>query len=177
RALQRARDGGQPGLRTAHHSDSRPDARGRKSPRGEGAGTARRSARLTRKEPARLPMAGAPRGTPGRVGRGNRFSQPAGAAAQGRPKLMMKIAELDERIAQHARALIAGDERAGESMVVPAGLASWRSVAAAISGRQLDRYELLACARIGMQFMAKTRFFGAGGVLTLLVRWKQTDGQ
>ena len=90
----------------------------------------------------------------------------------------MKIPELDERIAQHARALIASEDRAAEAMVTPAGLATWRSVAAAISARRpLDRYELLACAKIGMQFMAKTRFSRASGTLTLLIRWKQTDGK
>lgn len=90
----------------------------------------------------------------------------------------MKIPELDERIAQHARALIAGDDRAVEGMVTPAGLASWGSVAATVRERRpLDRYELLACAKIGMQFMAKARFSSAGGALTLLIRWKQVDGK
>jgi hypothetical protein len=90
----------------------------------------------------------------------------------------MKIPELDERIAQHACALIAGDDRAVEGMVTPGGLATWGSVAATVRERRpLDRYELLACAKIGMQFMAKTRFSSASGALTLLTRWKQADGQ
>ena len=90
----------------------------------------------------------------------------------------MKTPELDQRIAQHARALIASDDRAAEAMVTPAGLATWRSVTAAIGAqRPLDRYELLACAKIGMQFIAKTRFSSASGALTLLIRWKQTDGR
>jgi len=90
----------------------------------------------------------------------------------------MKVPELDERIAEHACVLIANDDRAAEAMVTPAGLATWRTLAATISARRpLDRYELLACAKIGMQFMAKTRFSGASGALTLLIRWKQTDGK
>jgi len=90
----------------------------------------------------------------------------------------MKIPELDERIAQHARALIAGDDRAVERMVTPAGLATWGLVAATVRARRpLDRYELLACAKIGMQFMAKMRFSSASGALTLLIRWKQADGK
>jgi len=90
----------------------------------------------------------------------------------------MKVPELDERIAEHSRVLIASDDRAAEAMVTPAGLATWRAVAAAIIARRpLDRYELLACAKIGMQFMAKARFSGVSGVLTLLIRWKQTDGK
>ena len=90
----------------------------------------------------------------------------------------MKVPELDGRIAEHARAVIAGDDLAAEAMVTPAGLATWRAVAAAISARRpLDRYELLACAKIGMQFMAKARFSGVSGVLSLLIRWKQTDGK
>jgi hypothetical protein len=89
----------------------------------------------------------------------------------------MKVPELDKRIARHARFLIASDDRAAEAMVAPPGLATWRLVAAAISARRpLDRYELLACAKIGMQFIAKTRFSGASGALTLLIRWKQMDG-
>jgi len=90
----------------------------------------------------------------------------------------MKVPELDERIAEHACVLIANDDRAAEAMVTPTGLATWRALAATISARRpLDRYELLACAKIGMQFMAKTRFSGASGALTLLIRWKQTDGK
>ena len=90
----------------------------------------------------------------------------------------MKAPELDQRIAEHARALIGGDDRAAAAMVTQAGLATWRSVAAAISARRpLGRYELVARAKIGMQFMAKTRFSGASGALTLLIRWKQTDGR
>ena len=90
----------------------------------------------------------------------------------------MKVPELDERIAEHARVLIASDDRAAEAMVTPAGLATWRAVAPAISARlPLDRYELLACAKIGRQFMAKTRFSGASGALTLLIRWKQAEGK
>jgi hypothetical protein len=90
----------------------------------------------------------------------------------------MKIPELEERIAQHARALTASDDRGAEAMVTTAGLATWRSVAAAINTRRpLDGYELLACAKIGMQFIAKTRFSTAGGALTLLIRWKHTDGK
>lgn len=90
----------------------------------------------------------------------------------------MKVPELDQRIAEHARVLTASDDRAAEAMVTPAGLASWHSVATAIGGRRpLVSYELLACAKIGMQFMAKTRFSGPSGALTLLIRWKQTDGK
>jgi len=90
----------------------------------------------------------------------------------------MKVPELDERIAEHARVLIASDDRAAEAMVTPAGLAVWRAVAAAISARRpLKGYELLACAKIGVQFMAKTRFSSASGTLTLLIRWKQTNGK
>ena len=90
----------------------------------------------------------------------------------------MKVPELDERIAEHARVLIASDDRAAEAMVTPAGLAVWRAVVAAISARRpLKGYELLACAKIGVQFMAKTRFSSASGTLTLLIRWKQTNGK
>jgi|SRR5208282_3919476 len=88
----------------------------------------------------------------------------------------MKDAELQERIAQHAKALIAGDGGAVEAFVVPQGLAAWRAAVAAIDG-PFDSFESLACAKIGMQFMAKTRFRGAKGAVLLLIRWKQSDGK
>ncbi|MGO9604497.1 MAG: hypothetical protein ACLQAT_14100 [Candidatus Binataceae bacterium] len=90
----------------------------------------------------------------------------------------MKLPELQERIAQHAKAVIAGDATAVEAFVAPQGLATWRAAAASIDGgRPLDSFELLACAKIGMQFMAKTRFRGAKGAALLLIRWKQSDGK
>jgi len=89
----------------------------------------------------------------------------------------MNQPELIQRINAHAQAIIAGDDRAAEAFVAPTGLAAWRTVfASAASQRPFNSFELLACAKIGMQFMAKTRFFGGRSYSTLLIRWKKIDG-
>jgi hypothetical protein len=89
----------------------------------------------------------------------------------------MKVPELNLRIEQHANAVIARDDHLAESFVAPAGLDAWRTAVAAIGDqRPLRGFELLACAKIGRQFIAKTRFEGGSDPLTLLIRWKDIDG-
>jgi hypothetical protein len=89
----------------------------------------------------------------------------------------MKVPDLNERIAAHARAVIAGDDATAEAFVASASLAPWRAACASIKGQYPFRdFDLLARAKIGMQYMAKTRFHGAHGVSTLLIRWKKLDG-
>ncbi len=88
----------------------------------------------------------------------------------------MKVPGLDERIAQHARAVVAGDLAAAESLVAPSGLDSWRAASATLKQVSPGRHELLACAKIGMQYIAKIRFHGAGAA-TLLIRWKNSGGK
>ena len=90
----------------------------------------------------------------------------------------MKVPALDQRITDHANAVIAGDDRAAEGFVVQSGLANWRSALAALGEqRPLQEFELLASAKIGQQFIAKTRFHGARGASLLLIRWKEIDGR
>ncbi len=89
----------------------------------------------------------------------------------------MKVPGLDERIAEQAKAVVAGNNAAAESFVTPTGLESWRAAAAILKHHKLRSHELLACAKIGMQFIAKTRFHGTDGAATLLIRWKQIDGK
>jgi len=89
----------------------------------------------------------------------------------------MNQPELNQRITAHAQAVIVGDDRAAEAFVTSTGLAAWRAASASAgSQRPFDSFELLACAKIGMQFMAKTRFLGGHGATTLLIRWKKIDG-
>ena len=89
----------------------------------------------------------------------------------------MNQPELNQRIDAHGRAVVAGDDRAAEGFVTSTGLAAWRAASAsAAAQRPFTSFELLACAKIGMQFMAKTRFFGERGASTLLIRWKKIDG-
>ena len=89
----------------------------------------------------------------------------------------MKLPDLNQRIDAHARAMLAGDDRAAEAFVTSSGLPTWKEAfASANSRRPFESFELLACAKIGMQFMAKTRFLGEHGSSTLLIRWKKVDG-
>ena len=89
----------------------------------------------------------------------------------------MNLPELNQRIDAHARAMITGDDRAAEALVTSSGLPTWKEASAsANSQRPFKSFELLACAKIGMQFMAKTRFLGERGSSTLLIRWKKVDG-
>ena len=89
----------------------------------------------------------------------------------------MNQPELNQRINAHAQAVIANDDRAAEAFVISTGLPSWQTaVASAGAARPFKSFELLACAKIGMQFMAKTRFLGERGASTVLVRWKKVDG-
>jgi hypothetical protein len=89
----------------------------------------------------------------------------------------MNQPELTQRIDAHAKALVAGDDRAAEAFVTSTGMATCRpAFASATTQRPFKSFELLACAKIGMQFMAKTRFNGEHGPSTLLIRWKKIDG-
>jgi hypothetical protein len=89
----------------------------------------------------------------------------------------MNVDELKDRISAHSAAVIAGG-KAAESFVIPAKLELWRAGAAALEhSRPVRDCELMACARIGRHFMAKTRFHGRDGAITLLVRWKEVDGK
>jgi hypothetical protein len=89
----------------------------------------------------------------------------------------MKVPDLNQRIDAHAQAVIASDDRAAEAFVTSTGLPAWKAASAsAASQRPFKDFELLACAKIGMQFMAKTRFSGEHGSATLLIRWKKIDG-
>ena len=90
----------------------------------------------------------------------------------------MKIPALEQRIERHADAVIAGDDIAAESFLLPSGLEVSRAAFAQVrdDGPPSD-FELLACAKIGKQFIAKTRFAVKSGPVTLLIRWKEIDGQ
>lgn len=89
----------------------------------------------------------------------------------------MNVAELKDQIAAHAGAVIAGNHAAADAFVLPAKLDAWSAIAASLKQLRPKDFELMACARIGQHFMAKTRFNGPAGSVTLLVRWKNADGQ
>ena len=82
-------------------------------------------------------------------------------------------------ISAYAQAIVRGDEEAGLRFVTmePPVQASHRATFAR-AGRlgPWDGFELIARARLGFQFIAKTRLYGTGGDLTLQCRWREEDG-
>jgi hypothetical protein len=90
----------------------------------------------------------------------------------------MKVAGLDERIAAHAAAVVAGDDRAAEAFVLAGALEGWRAAASQLGARRpIAGYQTLARARIGAHFIAKVRFHHSDGTaMTLLLRWKEAEG-
>jgi hypothetical protein len=83
--------------------------------------------------------------------------------------------ELNDAIEAYARALAAGDIAAAESFVAPEALPAHRAVLGAYAaGSRFDGFDVLARARIGLQFMSKVRLHGPRGAVTLLNRWKQS---
>jgi hypothetical protein len=95
-------------------------------------------------------------------------------------------AELEEAIAEHAAAIVAGDENRSAKFVddvakaqssptteiVESG-AIWES--AKPSGK-FTSYEVIARARLGFQYLVKLRLRGVDGDMNLQNRWHQTKG-
>lgn len=87
------------------------------------------------------------------------------------------IPELEQAVEAHARAIAAGDLAAAEKFVAePAREGHRNAFANAAELRALDRFEILARAKIGFQYMIKVRWFGARGPLTWQNRWSE-DGR
>jgi hypothetical protein len=89
-------------------------------------------------------------------------------------KPLSRPAELDAAIASHAGALLAGDAKTAEQYVDKAALGAHREIAAELARKgPFVKYQDLALARIGFQFMSKIRFEGPGGKVMLLNRWRK----
>jgi hypothetical protein len=86
--------------------------------------------------------------------------------------------ELETAVGAYAAALAAGDER-GAAALVDGRAAEAASVvhARAASMRLTGRIEVIARARLGMQYIVKLRLTGAAGAaMTLQSRWHREDG-
>jgi hypothetical protein len=82
---------------------------------------------------------------------------------------------LYQAITAYAEALMRGDADAGAKAVAAPALASHREAVACAGDKQpWDGHELLARARLGHQYIAKVRFHGCKGDLTLQCRWRET---
>jgi hypothetical protein len=84
---------------------------------------------------------------------------------------------LYQAISAYAEATMTGDANAVARMVVAETLASQcEAFARAAEKRPWDSYELIARARLGHQYIAKVRFHGPHGDLTLQCRWREAAG-
>ena len=85
---------------------------------------------------------------------------------------------LYEAITVYAEAIVKGDADAGSKIVASEAIASHREACARTAEkRPWDGYELIARARLGFQYIAKLRFQGSHGDLTLQCRWREAaDG-
>jgi hypothetical protein len=93
---------------------------------------------------------------------------------QMRPEV--KVPELAEAIAVHARAVLAGDVGAAESHVAPAALEAYRlALNDAMRQGPFDRHAAPGLARLGSQYISKVRFAGARGSALMQIRWTR-DG-
>ncbi|HEY6420703.1 MAG TPA: hypothetical protein VIX59_17050 [Candidatus Binataceae bacterium] len=89
-------------------------------------------------------------------------------------KPLTRPAELDAAIAAHAGALLAGNAKTAEKYVDKAALGAHREIVAELERKgPFPKYQDLALARIGFQFMSKIRFEGPRGKVLLLNRWRK----
>jgi hypothetical protein len=93
---------------------------------------------------------------------------------QMRPEV--KVPELAEAIAAHARAVLAGDVGAAESHVAPAALEAYRlALNDAMRQGPFDRHAAPGLARLGSQYISKVRFAGGRGSALMQIRWTRDD--
>jgi hypothetical protein len=85
---------------------------------------------------------------------------------------------LYEAITAYAEAVVKGDAHAASKIIAADAIASHRATfTCAAEKRPWDGYELIARARLGFQYIAKVRFHGAHGDLTLQCRLREAaDG-
>jgi hypothetical protein len=82
---------------------------------------------------------------------------------------------LYEAITVYAKAVMKGDADAGSKIVAAEAFPSHQEAFARAAEKQpWDHYELIARARLGFQYIAKVRFHGSQGDLTLQCRWRET---
>ena len=81
-----------------------------------------------------------------------------------------------EAVTAHAAAIVAGDVQGASRGVDAAAQDAFSGVIARLAGLgQLKEYEVLAEARLGLQFIVKVRYHGAKRDSTVQYRWAATN--
>lgn len=84
------------------------------------------------------------------------------------------VPELEQAIQAHADAFLGGSRDAAERFVAERGLETHRAaISSATDKRPLQSFEILACAKIGRQYIAKVRWTGAQGNFVSQNRWSE----
>ena len=95
----------------------------------------------------------------------------------GKIKPQVKVPELANAIASHARAVLAGDIGAAEGHVTPSALEAYRlALNEAMRQGPFDRQAAPGLARLGSQYISKVRFAGGRGSALMQIRWTR-DGE
>jgi hypothetical protein len=85
--------------------------------------------------------------------------------------------ELELAMAEHAAALVAGDDRGAAKFADDRAAAeSDATIQRAATLGPFGGYEIIARARLGFQYIVKLRLAGKRGDLNLQTRWHQSDG-
>ena len=80
--------------------------------------------------------------------------------------------ELEAAVIAHAVAIVAGEDRVAATFVNDRAQKAFGAVLRrAASMRPFNRYEVIARARLGFQYLVKLRLHGRAGDLTLQNRW------
>jgi hypothetical protein len=91
-------------------------------------------------------------------------------------RLQVKVPELVEAIAAHARAVHAGDSGTAESYVTPGAVEAYRlAIDDAMRLGPFDRHAASGLARLGAQYISKVRWSGARGSVLMQIRWARGD--
>jgi hypothetical protein len=89
---------------------------------------------------------------------------------------LVKVPELLEAIAAHARAVLAGDVGAAEGYVAPLALEAYRrAISDAMSQGPFDRYMAPGLARLGSHYISKVRFANERASALMQIRWARDD--
>jgi hypothetical protein len=89
-------------------------------------------------------------------------------------KPQVKVPELVEAIAAHARAVLAGDTVAAEDYVSPDALEAYRlAMNEAMRAGPFDRHVAPGLARLGTQYISKVRFADARASALMQIRWRR----
>jgi hypothetical protein len=84
------------------------------------------------------------------------------------------VPELEQAIEAHADAFLGCNPDAAERFVAERGLETHRAaMSSAAEKRPLQSLEILACAKIGRQYIAKVRWSGARGTFISQNRWSE----